>query len=103
MAIATVTLLIANLVIVGSAAIYLGKEIGRTNKELAETESRLYTHISKTAEGLGYDVADIGTKIDEKLQMKEVKGEIKNHISKEFLAMAFRDIRIVNLNRRGAK
>lgn len=45
MAIATVTLLIANLVIVGSAAIYLGKEIGRTNKDSRNRVKAIYTYI----------------------------------------------------------
>lgn len=99
MAIATISLLIANLVTVVSVGVYLGKELDKTNKQLEKTEAVLYTHMSKTAEGIGYDIAGMEKGIEEKLEMKEIKGELKEHISKEFMAMAFRGIKITDFRK----
>lgn len=99
MAIATITLLIVNLVTVGSAAVYLGKEIDRTKKEIVDVEARTFAHMCKFTSSIKDEIKDL----DKELDMKEIKDEIKNHISKEFLAMAYRGIKIADLSKIGGK
>lgn len=99
MAITTITLLISNLVVVGAASIYLGKEINRAKKETQDSEARTFMHMCKFTNSIKEDIKSLEGKVNK----EEIKKDIKNHISKEFLAMAFRDVRIVSLNRKGVK
>ena len=85
-----ISLLIANIVTTAAVGVYLGKELDKTNRQLEKTEAVLYSHISKTGEMVGYDIAGIE---------EEIKGELKEHISKEFMAMAFRGIKITGLRK----
>lgn len=99
MAAATITLLIANLITVGAVTIHLGKKIDRTKKEIQDAEARTFTHMCKFTNSIKEDIESL----DENMNKEKIKKELKEHISKEFLAMAFRDVRIVNLSRKGAK
>lgn len=79
------TLLITNITITVSVGIMVLKEIDKLKKDIEHTELSITVQIGKDAEKLGYDIADI---------KKELKEELKEHISKEFMAMTFRGIRI---------
>ncbi|BDR84905.1 hypothetical protein [Clostridium tetani] len=85
MLIATISLLIANLVTVIGTGVYIGKEVDKLKKDIEHTELSITVQTGKDAEKLGYDIADM---------KKELKEELKEHISKEFMAMTFRGIRI---------
>ncbi|RXM79602.1 hypothetical protein DP144_01995 [Clostridium tetani] len=79
------TLLITNITITVSVGIMVLKEIDKLKKDIEHTELSITVQTRKDAEKLGYDIADI---------KKELKEELKEHISKEFMAMTFRGIRI---------
>ncbi|AJA42772.1 hypothetical protein phiCTC2B_15 (endogenous virus) [Clostridium phage phiCTC2B] len=79
------TLLITNITITVAVGIMVLKEIDKLKKDIEHTELSITVQIGKDAEKLGYDIADI---------KKELKEELKEHISKEFMAMTFRGIRI---------
>lgn len=79
------TLLITNITITVALGIMVLKEIDKLKKDIEHTESSVTVQTRKDAEKLGYDIADM---------KKELKEELKEHISKEFMAMTFRGIRI---------
>lgn len=96
MNIVTITLLIANLVTVAAGITVIERGVKKINKQIDDAEARSFAHMCKFTGAIKEDIESLSEKVDK----EEIKKEIKNHISKEFLAMAFRDIRIVNLKNR---
>lgn len=86
MAIVTITLLIANIVTVLGVGVYVGKEVNKLRKDIEQTEVSITMQTKMDAEKLGYDIAGME---------KELKQELKDHISKEFMAMTFRGIKVI--------
>lgn len=98
----TITLLIANLVTVAATATVIGKELNKLNKKLDEYDANLFGDREHLDEKLD-KIHETVISVEEGNDISSIRRELKEHISKEFLAMAFRDIRIVNLSRKGAK
>lgn len=79
------TLLITNITITVAVGIMVLKEIDKLKRDVENVELSVIMQVKTEAEKLGYDIADM---------KKELKEELKEHISKEFMAMTFRGIRI---------
>lgn len=80
-----ITLLITNITITVAVGIMVLKEIDKLKRDVENVELSVIMQVKTEAEKLGYDIADM---------KKELKEELKEHISKEFMAMTFRGIRI---------
>lgn len=78
-------LVIANIIITLTVATMVLKEIDRLKKDTEHVELSVIMQTKAEAEKLGYDIAGMEKELQEKL---------KDHISKEFMAMAFRGIKI---------
>ena len=78
-------LLITDITITVAVGVMALKEIDKLKRDIEHTELSVTVQTRKDAEKLGYDIAAI---------KKELKEELKDHISKEFIAMAFRGIKI---------
>ena len=80
-----IALLITDITITVAVGVMALKEIDKLKRDIEHTELSVTVQTRKDAEKLGYDIAAI---------KKELKEELKDHISKEFIAMAFRGIKI---------
>ncbi|BDR71262.1 hypothetical protein K144313037_p20490 (plasmid) [Clostridium tetani] len=74
------TLLITNITITVSVGIMVLKEIDKLKRDVEHTELSVTVQTRKDAEKLGYDIADM-------------KKELKEQISKEFITIPYRHIR----------
>ncbi|MGU9539615.1 hypothetical protein ACQX0N_11685 [Clostridium tepidum] len=80
-----IALIITNITITAAVGVMALKEIDKLKRDIEHTELSVTVQTRKDAEKLGYDIAAI---------KKELQEELKEHISKEFMAMAFRGIKI---------
>lgn len=80
-----IALIITDITITVAVGAMALKEIDKLKRDIEHTELSVTVQTRKDAEKLGYDIAAI---------KKELKEELKDHISKEFMAMAFRGIKI---------
>ena len=78
-------LIITDITITVAVGVMALKEIDKLKRDIEHTELSVTVQTRKDAEKLGYDIAGI---------KKELQEELKDHISKEFIAMAFRGIKI---------
>lgn len=86
-------LLIANLVTVAIGATAIGKKLNRCNKQTEDAGERILRYIDKLTRVIKNDITDL----DGKLELKDIKKELKDHIRNEVWAMSFRGIKIQNL------
>lgn len=75
------TLLITNIIITLTVATMVLKEIDRLKRDIEHTELSVTVQTRKDAEKLGYDIAGM-------------EKELKEQISKEFMGLSFRGIKI---------
>ncbi|WP_096635020.1 hypothetical protein [Clostridium cochlearium] len=80
-----IALIITDITITVAVGVMALKEIDKLKRDIEHTELSVTVQTRKDAEKLGYDIAAI---------KKELQEELKEHISKEFMAMAFRGIKI---------
>ena len=80
-----IALIITDITITVAVGVMALKEIDKLKRDIEHTELSVTVQTRKDAEKLGYDIAAI---------KKELQEELKDHISKEFMAMAFRGIKI---------
>lgn len=83
------SLLIANLVTTLSVAKTIIKEEVKLNKKISEIDRRNLELLRKV-NFVGNEIRSNG----EALEINKLEKELKDHISKEFLAMAFRGIKL---------
>ncbi|BDR63979.1 hypothetical protein DP125_13335 [Clostridium tetani] len=80
MLIATISLLIANLVTVIGTGVYIGKEVDKLRKDTEHVELSVIMQTKTEAEKLVYNIA-------------AMEKELKEQISKEFITIPYRHIR----------
>lgn len=74
-----IALIITDITITVAVGVMTLKEIDKLKRDIEHTELSVTVQTRKDAEKLGYDIAGI---------KKELQEELKEHISKEFMAMA---------------
>lgn len=74
-----IALIITDITITVAVGVMALKEIDKLKRDIEHTELSVTVQTRKDAEKLGYDIAAI---------KKELQEELKEHISKEFMAMA---------------
>ena len=77
-------LIITDITITVAVGVMALKEIDKLKRDIEHTELSVTVQTRKDAEKLGYDIAAI---------KKELQEELKDHISKEFIAIPYRHIR----------
>ncbi|SQB33977.1 hypothetical protein [Clostridium cochlearium] len=77
-------LIITDITITVAVGVMALKEIDKLRKDTEHVELSVIMQTRKDAEKLGYDIAGI---------KKELQEELKEHISKEFIAIPYRHIR----------
>ena len=80
-----IALIITDITITVAVGVMALKEIDKLKRDIEHTELSVTVQTRKDAEKLGYDIAAI---------KKELKEELKDHISKEFMGLSFRGIKI---------